>query len=153
MQPAAPPVRVGLGRDGTLTYDLESGPEDLPPVPARDLEAAWDAAPAARVGEAAGCIFRFDGAAGPLDLVLGSVAARRWAVAVDGVAGLHTIRGVSLCVRLMALAELVARSPGRAPRQGLMRAAAVARLTATGQLDPASMTAPPLSRIASGATA
>jgi len=154
MQSAAPPVRIGRGRDGTLTYELDSGPEDLPPVPSRDLETAWDAVRAVRPGEMAGCAFRFDGAAGPLDLFLGSETARRWAVAVDGVAGLHTIRGVSLCLRLMALAELVARMPGRAPpRQKLLRAAAAARLTPTGQLDPVSMTATPPFRIAPGATA
>ncbi len=152
MQPAAPPVRVGLGRDGTLTYELATGPEELPPVRARDLEAAWDAARAVRRDEAVGRVFRFDGAAGPLDLALGSDAARRWAVAVDAVAGLHTSRGVSLCLRLLAMADLVACAPGAAPAT-LLRAAAAARLTESGQLDPATLATPPRSGIAAGAAA
>ena len=41
MQFAAPPVRVGRGRDGTLIHTLSLGPEDLPPVRVRDLEAAY----------------------------------------------------------------------------------------------------------------
>ena len=150
MQLAAPPVRVGRGRDGTLTYALALGPEDLPPVPARDLEAAWEAARMVRAGEAVGRTFRFEGKAGPLDLNLGSEAARRWAAGVDGVAGLHTCRGVSLCLRVLALVELVARAPGRASERAplgpaLLRAVATARLTADGQLDPASVPAAPRS--------
>jgi hypothetical protein len=140
MQLAAPPVRVGRGRDGTLTYALALGPEDLPPIPARDLEAAWDAARTVPAGDAVGRAFRFEGKAGPLDLSLRSAAARRWAASVDGVAGLHTCRGVSLCLRVLALVELMARAPGRASlRPALLRAVATARLTADGQLDPASV--------------
>lgn len=145
MQLAAPAVRVGRGRDGTLTYALALGPEDLPPIPARDLEAAWDAARTVRAGDAVERAFRFEGKAGPLDLSLGTEAARRWAAGADGVAGLHTCRGVSLCLRVLALVELMARAPGRASlRPALLRAVAAARLTAEGQLDPASV--PPLPR-------
>ncbi len=147
MQLAAPPVRVGRGRDGTLTYNLALGPEDLPPIPARDLEAAWEAARTVQSGEAVRRAFRFEGKAGPLDLSLGTEVARRWAAGVDGVAGLHTCRGVSLCLRVLALVELMARAPGRASlRPALLRAAATARLTADGQLDPASVPAIPRSQ-------
>lgn len=155
---AAPPVRVGRGRDGTLTYELASGPEDLPPVRARDLDAAWEAARRVRRGELVGRAFRFQGAAGRLELALGSEAARRWAAAVDAVAGLHTCRGVSLCLRLLGLVELVARAPdalpgGAPPQPALLRAAAAARLTPAGQIDPASIGAAREQSIASGATA
>ena len=147
MQLAAPPVRVGRGHDGTLTYALTLGPEDLPPVPARDLEAAWEAARTVQAGEAVRRAFRFAGKAGPLDVSLGSEAARRWAAGADGVAGLHTCRGVSLCLRVLALVELMAHSPERAARQpALLRAVAAARLTVDGQLDPASIPAPPRPR-------
>ncbi len=147
MQLAAPPVRVGRGHDGTLTYALELGPEDLPPIPARDLEAAWEAAGTVRAGEAVRRAFRFEGKAGPLNVRLGSEAARRWAAGADGVAGLHTCRGVSLCLRVLALVELMTHSPVRASlRPALLRAVATARLTADGQLDPASVPLPPRTR-------
>ncbi len=143
MQLAAPPVRVGRGHDGTLTYDLTLGPEDLPPIPARDLEAAWDAARTVRAVDAVGRAFRFEGKAGPLDVRLGSELARRWAAGADDVAGLHTCRGVSLCLRVLALVELAAGLPERASlRPALLRAVAAARLTADGQLDPASVPVP-----------
>lgn len=136
MQLAAPPVRVGRGRDGTLIYSLALGPEELPPVRARDVEAAWDSARCARPGRIEKRAFRFEGSTGSLELALGSDAARRWAVAADGVAGLHTCRGVSLCLRLIALMELFAHAPNLAPpRPTLLRTIATARLTADGQLD------------------
>ena len=148
MQLAAPPVRVGRGHDGTLAYAVALGPEDLPPVPARDLEAAWEAARTVQAGEAVRRVFRFEGEAGPLDVSLGSEAARRWAAGADVVTGLHTCRGVSLCLRVLALVELMAHSPERASSRqpALLRAVAAARLTADGQLDPASIPAPPRPR-------
>jgi hypothetical protein len=154
MQPAAPPVRVGRGRDGTLTYELDSGPEDLPPVRARDLEAAWDAARQVGPDDAAvGRAFCFGGTAGPLELTL-SETARRWAAAVDRIAGLHTCRGVSLCLRLLAMVELAARAPvGVAPPPSLLHAVAAARLTASGQLDLEALPARSRRGIASGVTA
>lgn len=142
MQLAAPSVRVGQGSDGTLTYSLSLGPEDLPSIPVRDLEAAWEAARGSRHGHAIVRSFRFDGDAGPLELTLQDAAARQWAACVDGFAGLHTCRGVSLCLRLLALGELVQRLPGRPRLATLLRAAATARLTAHGQLDPASLSGP-----------
>ncbi len=143
MQLAAPPVRVGRSHDGTLTYALTLGPEDLPPIPARELEAAWEAARTVPAGEAVRRAFRFEGKAGPVDVRLGSAAARRWAAGADDVAGLHTCRGVSLCLRVLALVELMAGLPERASlRPALLRAVAAARLTADGQLDPASVPFP-----------
>jgi hypothetical protein len=138
MQLAAPPVRVGRGRDGILTYTLSLGPEDLPPVRARDLEAAWDAARALRGVSTAPRAFRFDGSAGPLEMTLDG-RARRWAAGADGVAGLHTCRGVALCLRLVALSDLATRVVGAPPPPALLHAAAAAHLTADGQLDLASL--------------
>ena len=89
MQLAAPPVRVGRGHDGTFIYALALGPEDLPPVRARDLEAAWDAARTRPSGEDVARVFQFEGAAGPLDLAVAGKAARRWAAAAVGVDGLE----------------------------------------------------------------
>ena len=157
MQLAAPPIRVGHGRDGILTYTLALGPEDLPPVRARDLEAAWDAARTVPTTLAVARAFRFEGGAGPLDLALHSEAARRWAAGVDGVAGLHTCRGVSVCLRLLGLVELAPRVPegvsGWPRRPALLRAAASARLTVDGRLDPASIPPAPPHHDAPGATA
>ena len=151
MQFAAPPVRVGRGRDGILTYTLSLGPEDLPPVPVRDLEAAWDAAQGLRAASAVRRAFRFDGSAGPLELTLDGEA-RRWAAGADDVTGLHTCRGVALCLRLLALSDLAARVSGQPHRPALLRDAAMARLTAEGQLDLASLPSRERWRGGAGAT-
>jgi hypothetical protein len=106
-------VRVGAAADGTVTYLVDLSPEALPPVRLRDLAAAWDAARSA----ASACdwgfprLFRFrrdDGS--HTDLALADADACCWAGAVDGTVGMHTSYGLSLCLRLLALVDLLSRA-------------------------------------------
>src|SRR5262249_4509532 len=112
MEPSEHPafVRVGAGPDGSLTYAVELAPEDLPPVHRRDLERAWYAAREAALAERWGVarFFRFrrpDGTFG--DLALADPDACCWAGAVDGTMGLRNSYGLSVCLRLLALVDLL----------------------------------------------
>ena len=89
-------------------------PEALPPVGTRDLEAAWHAARGAAIAERHGPIrgFRFCRADGShAHLALTDRDAGCWAEAVDRTVGMHTSYGLSLCLRLLALVDLLARAP------------------------------------------
>ncbi len=142
-------IRVGQSRDGTLTYLVDLPPEAMPPVRGRDLAAAWDAARDAATDAVwgAGRLFRFrrpDGST--TDLALSDEDARCWAGAVDITVGMQTSYGLSLCLRLLALVDLLARAPwmsnlfqigrgGAALHPALLSAAATAELTADAQFD------------------
>lgn len=142
-------VRVGQRADGMTTYLVDLPPETLPPVTGRDLERAWYAARQAAIsadwGVARGFRFRrADG--GFLDLALEDADARCWASAVDGTVGMASSYGLSLCLRLLALVELLARVGWaarvvRLARDGaelhpcLMRAAASLPLTPEARFD------------------
>jgi hypothetical protein len=107
------PVRVGRGPDGFLTYAVDLAPEDLPRVRGRDLERAWYAAREAALASDWGVSrgFRFRRADGSfVDLALADRDAACWAGAVDGTVGLGSSYGLSLCLRLLALVELMARA-------------------------------------------
>ena len=149
--PATPPIRVGAGPDGSLTYLVTLPPEDLPPVASRDLERAWYAARRAALAEQWGTVrmFRFlrpEG--GHSDLVLADRDASCWAGALDATFGIGTSQGLSLCLRLLALIDLLARSPwalplirlapdGAEPDPALLRAAATEPLNHEARFDQA----------------
>ena len=149
MQHAPVPIHVGRAPDGTLTYLVDLPPEALPPVRGRDLAAAWDAARDAASDAAwgAGRLFRFRRPDGSVtDLALSDEDARCWAGAVDGTVGMQTSYGLSLCLRLLALVDLLARAPWTAPlfhidRTGtalhpaLLSTAATVALTADARFD------------------
>lgn len=132
-------------------HELALGPEDLPAIRARDLDHAWHAARGAALdrhwGECRG--FRFRRANGAVtEFVLADPDATCWAGAVDRLAGLATAQGVSLCVRLLALVDLLARAPWlaalcRIARDGaeldprLLRLAAAAPLSPEARFDEA----------------
>jgi hypothetical protein len=142
-------VRTQMRADGALTYLIALAPEALPPVRARDLAAAWDAARAAAAAEAWGAarFFRFrrpDG--GTTDLALADPDASCWAAAVDAMVGLGTALGLSLCLRLLGLVDLLAtarwtkplvalRRDGAEIDPGLLHAAATVPLTREARLD------------------
>lgn len=133
-------VSVAHAPDGSIRYLVRVAPDGLPPVLKRDMEAAWDAVQGMRPGRDAARGFRFvqpDGS--EVDLLLADRDARGWAAAVDRLAGLHTSYGVSLCLRLLALIDLLARRRDAArlldrqardlrPHPSLLRAAASAPL-------------------------
>ena len=114
----------------------------------RDLERAWYAARDAALAQRWGVVrfFRFqrpDGSYG--DLALADRDACCWADAVDGTVGLRNSYGLSLCLRLLALVDLLARvrwadslcllqRDGADLHPSLLRAAASAPLTAGGAL-------------------
>ena len=115
----------------------------------RDLERAWYAARDAALAQRWGVVrcFRFqrpDGSYG--DLALADRDACCWAGAVDGTLGLRNSYGLSVCLRLLALVDLLARVRWADPlcllqRDGaelhpsLLRAAATAPLTAEARFD------------------
>lgn len=148
---AANPIAVGAGPDGTLTYLVDLPPEALPPVRGRDLAAAWDAAREAALarlwGVARGFWFcRRDGSC--THLALADPDARCWAGAVDRTVGTHTRYGLSLCLRLLALVELLTRAgwtggvlrvapDGAELHPAVVRAAATMPLTAEARFDEA----------------
>ncbi len=144
-------MRVGLGADGSRTYLVDLPPGELPAVRGRDIERAWYAAREAALSAAwgAGRGFRFRRPDGSItDLALADPDARCWARAVDGTVGMGSCYGLSLCLRLLALVDLLARAPWTAPfcrlaRDGaeldplLLRAAATTPLTEDARFDEA----------------
>jgi len=161
MQSESPPrVHMAEAASGARTYLVDVPPEALPPVRARDLHAAWDNARGAALAERWGrplmLRFRRHGPDGqdsePTDLALADADACCWAAAVDGTVGLRSTYGLSLCLRLLALVELLPRAAwalplvainrdGAAIHPGLMRAAAEIALTRDARFDPAALRA------------
>ncbi len=137
-----PPIEVATAPDGTLTYLVAHLPGELPPVRSRDLAAAWDAArhAAQSASWSTARAFRFrapDG--GSTCLALRDADAQCWAGAVDHAMGLHTRTGLSTCLRLLALIDLLARAPWAAGLVGRTRHAALSpallRLAAEARLN------------------
>ncbi len=150
------PIRVGETRGGGMTYLVGLGADQLPPVAARELQNAWDAAreAARRDGWGVARAFRFERPPGaeegtapePVDLVLADPDACAWAGAIDARHGLGTARGLSLCLRLLALIELIGqagwagalchfRPEGAELHPALLEAAGRLPLTREGRLD------------------
>jgi len=168
MEPSEHPafVRVGAGPDGSLTYAVELAPEDLPPVHRRDLERAWYAAREAALAERWGVarFFRFrrpDGTFG--DLALADPDACCWAGAVDGTVGIGSAYGLSLCLRLLALIDLLARArwadrfftitrEGAELHHALLHGAATAALTREARFDETELRARVMPAIAGAST-
>jgi hypothetical protein len=102
-------IRVALASDGVLHYAIPCRPENLPGVSPRDLSRAWYAARAAAGAEIWGphrtLLFQ-DGAV----LSLADADAACWAEAVDRLVGLDTLPGLALCMRLLALVDLLGRA-------------------------------------------
>jgi hypothetical protein len=133
-------VQMQMRADGALTYLIALPPEDLPPVRPRDLAAAWDAARAAATDDSV------------IDLALADPDASCWAAAVDGTVGLASALGMSLCLRLLGLVDLLATAPwaktfvslrrdGAEIDPALLRAAATLPLTRDARLDEISVQA------------
>jgi hypothetical protein len=106
-------IRIGDGPGGAVTYLVALPPEALPSVGKRDLELAWYAARNAAIAQDSGAAraFRFTRPDGShTDLALSDRDARCWAGAVDRSVGLRSTKGLSLCLRLLALVDLLARA-------------------------------------------
>ncbi len=144
-----PSIQVAAAEDGTLTYLVDVTPGELPAVRGRDLEAAWEVAREGARGRVWSTrrAFRFrreDG--GWTELALRDADAQCWAGAVDRALGMRTGYGLSVCLRLLALVELLGRAPwaaglvrldgrGAELHPALLRLAAEARLTDDASFD------------------
>lgn len=143
------PIRVAHAPDGVLAYAIPHAPEALPPVTPRDLEFAWDRARAAATAERWGpprrLLFRRDDGSAQ-EMLLADADAACWAEAVDAMQGLGTLSGLSLCLRLLALVEVMSRArwlmglysvtpQGIELHPELLRAAAVMPLDGAARFD------------------
>jgi hypothetical protein len=142
-------IHVQPRADGALTYLIDLAPESLPPVRVRDLARAWEAAREAAAAAVWGTprFFRFRRPdASVTDLALADPDASCWAAAVDQTVGLGSTLGLSLCLRLLALVDLLAtarwatplvalRRDGAEIDPGLLHAAATLPLTQDARFD------------------
>ena len=112
MHPMPQNIRVERAPDGALTYAVPVPPERLPAVPPRHLLAAWELARAAAArrqwGSPRRLVFPRPGGA-PTELAIADRDAGAWAEAIDREVGLDTVAGLSLCLRLLALVEVLGR--------------------------------------------
>lgn len=109
----AAPIEINAASDGSIAYLVTAAPSALPAVRARDLAAAWEAARDAALEERPGPVrgFRFRHPDGRITtLALADRDARCWAGAIERQVGLGDIYGLSLCLRLLALVDLLARA-------------------------------------------
>ena len=143
-----PAIEVAAAANGTLTYLINDSPQSLPPVSRRDLVMAWDDARAAalRHDQSPRRAFRFARPDGTTtDLALSDSDASVWAGAVDRTLGIGSLYGLSVCLRLLALVDLLAAPWARGlfaltrggadVHPGLLRIAAEASLTEDGSFD------------------
>ena len=141
-EPAPQLMRVDQAPDGTVTYLIDRSPSSLPPVRSGDLAAAWDNARSAALGAVWGgkrrfCFRQDDGTV--TDLALDDRDAACWASAIQDAQGLHSTYGLSLCLRFLALMDLLARASWtralcHVRRQGADLHPALLRLAATAEL-------------------
>jgi len=102
-------IQVAVSADGVLHYAVPCRPEALPPVAPLALSLAWDAARAAAAAAAWGPQRTLVFQNGPV-LALADADAACWAEAVDRAVGLAHLSGLALCLRLLALVELLGRA-------------------------------------------
>ncbi len=142
-------IAVGVAPDGALTYFVPVPPGELPPVRGQDLMAAWTTAhEAARQGSWGQrrqfCFRSPEG--GITELALRDVDACCWAAAIDRTLGLGSLHGLSVCLRLLALVQLIGgagaagglfaiEAGDAALHPALWRAAAESPLTDTAGFD------------------
>jgi hypothetical protein len=149
----ASPIRIARQEDGGLTYAVALPPEALPPVTPRALRLAWEAARAGaaahRWGPPRRLLFRRAGGE-VTEIVIADRDAACWAEAVDGIAGLGSLGGLALCLRLLALVEVMGRAAwlaglfdlgaeGVELHPALLRAAAELPLDAGARFDEAGL--------------
>jgi hypothetical protein len=149
------PIRVSQAGDGALTYAVAIPPERLPAVEPGALLAAWDAARRGaalhRWGPPRLLVFaRRDGEETPTRIAIADPDAGCWAEAIDAAVGLDSLAGMALCLRLLALVDVLGRAPwlqgmfdvtaeGIDLHPALLRAAATMPLDAAARLDEAGL--------------
>ena len=143
-------MHVGAGPDGSLTYLVGASPEEFAD---RCTAATWSAPGTRRVtlpwhsAGASPASSASNATTAPYgDLALADRDACCWADAVDGTVGMRNSYGLSVCLRLLALVDLLARvrwadslcllqRDGAELHPSLLRAAASSPLTAEARFD------------------
>ncbi|MDP3414754.1 hypothetical protein [Falsiroseomonas sp.] len=142
-------ITLAAADDGSLSYAIPLSPADLPAVTPTALLGAWDAARAHAQSGQWGPVRRllFRGPQGAaIVFAIADRDARCWAEAVDRRTDLATLPGLALCLRLLALVEVMGRSEWMAGlfsvtaegvelHPSLLRAAASMPLDAAARFD------------------
>ena len=114
-----PPIRVAQAPDGALAYAVPVPVEHLPAVPPGELLAAWSLArqgAARRLwGPPRGLLFPRPEGGEAMEIAIADRDAGAWAEAIDSAVGLETLPGLALCLRLLALVEVLTRAAWLAP--------------------------------------
>jgi hypothetical protein len=147
-------IRVAQTETGALAYFVPVPPERIPAVSPDDLLRAWNVARHGAVQRQWGAprFLRFaqrdDGA--PTELAIADPDAGAWTEAIDRAFGLDTLAGLSVCLRLLALVEVLGRASRLEPffdvspagvdlHPSLLAAAAALPLDREARLDEAAL--------------
>lgn len=107
-------IRVARTAAGALAYLVPVAPERLPAVAPGELLRAWNVARHGAVERLWGVprLLRFAAPAGrePTEIAIADPDAGAWTEAIDRAFGLETLTGLSLCLRLLALVEVLTRA-------------------------------------------
>lgn len=140
--------------DGSTMVCAPFPAQELPPVGLSDISRAWETASKAaemsiKMGEndPDGVFFR-DEKGASIQVRFDDFDAHCWATAIHRTFNLATIKGLSICFRMLALYQLMAKNPWARPLfsfdrknrlridKGLMAAAAATPLNVDGLFDP-----------------
>ncbi len=107
-------IRVARTEAGAIAYLVPVSPERLPVVSPGDLLRAWNVARHGAVERRWGAprFLRFaqQGEREPTEIAIADPDAGAWTEAIDRVFGLENLMGLSLCLRLLALIEVLTRA-------------------------------------------
>lgn len=150
--PYAAPIATYRAPDGLVTHAVTMPPERLPAVAPGDLLAAWALARRAaalhRWGPPRQVLFAPPGPGeAATRIAIADADAGCWAEAIDAEMGIDTLAGLALCLRLLALIEVLTRaepwlgalfevtSDGIELHPALLRAAATMPLDGAARFD------------------
>jgi hypothetical protein len=107
-------IRTARTETGAIAYLVPVAPERLPAVSPGDLLRAWNVARRGAVERLWGTprFLRFAQQNGrePTEIAIADPDAGAWTEAIDRAFGLETLTGLSLCLRLLALVEILTRA-------------------------------------------
>jgi hypothetical protein len=107
-------ISVARTETGAIAYLVPVSPERLPAVPPGDLLRAWNIARHGAVERLWGVprFLRFapQGEREPTEIAISDPDAGAWTEAIDRAFGLESLMGLSLCLRLLALVEVLTRA-------------------------------------------
>ena len=147
-------IRVARTEAGAIAYLVPVPPERLPAVQPGDLLRAWNVARNGAVQRQWGTprFLRFarQGGQEPTEIAIADPDAGAWTEAIDRAFGLDTLTGLSLCLRLLALVEVLTRAARLEPffdvspagvdlHPSLLTAAAVLPLGPAARFDEAAL--------------